>query len=601
MKPQLPDAASAILRQALLSDGVLGLYLDNANADDDPVIFISTDPQWAQIALVMQNNTTAQMSFLPSTCIELDIWPLLTDDEIKTITVVGSDWHVETATGRDTHLYLTVRPVRALPLAAGQTMAIQFDHVLASGEPGRGRILVNYTGVHGVNDGSVRLPAIRRLPPDQPDNWVPVLQFASRDDYGGPADLGRAIYTTPWAVTPTKPAIANTFVLEIGTSVDLSFDSKMPPCLTISFLTGESDTSLCSDAEIEVAIVDINEQPSASSPWMVTKDPNSNLPSFNVTPCPETTTFVVGASIGVQFSNIATVLPSGKSSPVLIEYSGIPESNNGLAVVLLDKVDPVPFLRLFAPYVGDIVVAQGETIDFVPVKLKWDVFAAERCLVMPNTVVGDPNGSLDIALTMPVMTFTLQAQVGPREADPIVTTFNVTPPKVDGITGNPDAVAPNGPSQLSWTCSNGDHCNVAASDGSWTKSGLPLAGSVPVTVGAVDTSYTVTCVGAGDTSSTHTIRVPPPEATISVSGSVRTTHGRSTEGVTTFWSYNVAWTTTYANSCTVMCPDTGQVLSYDLNGSASNSGSNFGSSANCPRRFRVTAQGRGSASQDGAF
>ena len=387
MKPQLPDAASAILRQALLSDGALGLYLDNAKADDDPVIFISTAPQWAQLTPVMQNNTTAQMSFLPSTRIELDIWLLLTDDEIKTITIVGSDWQTETATGRDTHLYLIIRPVRALPLAAGQTIAIQFDHVLASGEPGRGRILVDYTGVQGVRDGSVRLPAIRRFPPDQPGNWAPVLQLASRDDYGGPTDLGRAIYTTPWTVTPTKPAIGNTFVLEIGTSVDLSF-AGATPCFTVSFLSGDSDTSLCSDDDIEVVIVDIGEQPNTSSPWTVTKDGTSNLPSFNVTPCPGTTTLAVGPSISVCFSNLATRLPSGKSSPVLIGYSGIPKSNDGLAVVLLDKTDPVPFVRLFAPYVGATAVGQGATIDFVSVKLKWDAFAAEDCLISPNMVVG---------------------------------------------------------------------------------------------------------------------------------------------------------------------------------------------------------------------
>ena len=197
------------------------------------------------------------------------------------------------------------------------------------------------------------------------------------------------------------------------------------------------------------------------------------------------------------------------------------------------------------------------------------------------------------------MTFTLQPQVGTREAIPVTTMFNVRPPKVDTITGNPDAVAPSGASQLSWTASNGDHCNVTA-NGAPGVTGLPLQGSLSVAA-SVDTIFTVTCVGAGETSSSPTIRVPTPEATISVSGSSYTTRGRSTEGVTTFWSYDVTWHTTYANSRTVMCPDTGQVLSNDLNGSVSNSGSNFGSSANCPRRFRVTAQGRGSASHDGAF
>jgi hypothetical protein len=601
MKPSLPDATSAILRQALLGDGALGLYLDNAKADDDPVVFISKEEKWARLSLMIQNNTTAEVSFLTSTRIEIDIWPVLPDEQINKITTVGADWRVEKVKGRNTHLRLIVAPVHALPLAAGQTIAIPFDQVLASGEPGQERVLVSYAGVDGVNDGSARLPAIRRLPPDQAGNWIPVLGLASRDDYGGPSDLGRAIYRTPWPVTPTKDPIENMFVLEIGTSQDLSFPDKTVPCFTISFRTGDSDTSLCSDDEIDAVIADLGEQPDKSGPWRVMKDGNSNLPSFNVTPCPNTKTFAAGQSIGVHFSRLATTLPSQKSSPVLIEYS-VPKNNGGLAVALLDKLDPVPFVRFFAPYVGDTAVGLGATVEFVPVKLKWDVFAAEHCLISPNLVVGDPTGSLDIVLTMPVMTFTLQAQVGTREAIPETTTFNVTPPMVDTITASPDAVAPNGgPSQLSWTCSNGDHCNVAASDGSWTKSGLGLQDSVSVTVGAVDTSYTVTCVGAGQTSSIHTIKVPPPEATIHVSGSANSTHGRSTEGVTTFWSYNVTWHTTYANGCTLMCPDTGQVLSNDLNGSISNSGSNFGSSPNCPRRFRVTAQGRGSTSQDGAF
>jgi hypothetical protein len=601
MKPPLPDATSAILRQALLGDGALGAYLANAKADGDPVVFISTEEKWAQLSLVIQNNTTAEVLFPTSTRIEIDIWPLLPDDQINKITTVGADWRVDKVKGSDTHLHLVVVPVLELRLAAGHTIAIPFDHVLASGEPGRGRAVVSYAGVKGVDDGSVRLPAYRRLLPDQAGNWIPALRLASRDDYGGPTDLGRAIYRTPWPVPPTKTAIENMFVLEIGTSQDLSFPSACAaPCFTISFLTGDSDTSLCSDNEIDVVDVDIGEQPDKSGPWRVAKDGNSNLPSFNVTPCPGTTALAAGQSIGIRFSKIATTLPSQKSSPVLIEYS-VPKNNGGLAVLLLDKTDPVPFVREFAPYVGDTAVGQGGTVDFVPVTLKWDVFAAEHCLILPNMVVGDPTGSLDIAPTMPVMTFTLQAQVGTREGIPVTTTFNVSPPKVDTITGNPDAVAPNGLSQLSWTCSNGDHCNVAASDGSWTKNGLKLQDSVPVTVGAVDTSYTVTCIGAGQTGSSHTIKVPPPEATISVTGWASTTHGRSTEGVTTFWSYTVTWGTTYANGCTLMCPDTGQVLSNDLKGSISNSGSNFGSSPNCPRSFLVTAQGRGSVSKPGAF
>lgn len=598
MKLQFPDAAGAILRQALLSDGALGFYLDNAKAADDPVIFISTDQQWAQLALVMQNNATAPISFVPSTRIELSIWPLLADGDIKKITIADSDWTLQTSVDHENHPYLILQPVRAVTLNAGQTIALELNNVLASGAPGQGRILATYTGVQGIKDGSARLPAIRRLPPDQPNNWMPLLGLASRDDYGGPNDLGRAIYTTPWTVTPTKAAIENTFVLQIGTGVDLSFASGAP-CVTISFLTGESDTSLCSDDEIEVAIVDMDGQPSASGPWTVTKDANSNLPSFNVTPSPETTTFAVGAPIGIRFSNLATTLPSQKSSPVLIAYSGIPKSNPGLAVVLLDKTDPVPFVRLFAPFVNQVPVGQGATIDFVPVKLKWDVFAAEHCLIGPSLTVGGPSGQMDIALTAPKMTFTLQAQVGTREAAPVTTTFNVSPPKVTIITADPDAVAPNGASHLSWTASNGDHCNITADSGAPAVNGMPLVGTLSVAADAVDTTFTVTCVGAGQTSATHTIKVPPPVATISVSGSSHT-GGRSTEGMTTYWSYSVSWSTEYATSC-IVATDAGQVLSTDLSGSISNSGSNFGPAPDCPRRFQITAQGRGSASQGGAF
>jgi len=590
---------SADAGEILLAQPPIGF--DVVNAQGNAVVYISDDANWGQLTLRLQNNTAAPIALDASSVVKFYPGPLLNNGEIGKIELIAAGFKMTPVAGAGQQLHLELRPAGALTFACGEDgrLEMKFGSVFASGVATPGRFLVEYHGFGTLEDGTQRIPVMRQLPPGQGKDWPLTPAFGARTDYGGNKDQGNAIFVTPWPESD-QAAISNYFILELMASEVVEFGDARP-AIMMSFLSGDGDASLCSDVDIGKLAAGVDQDP--GDPWQVTKDGTGPFPVFTISPGPQTRTFGTEGPLAIKFSNLASTLPSGKSSLIFIQYTGLSEAgyNDGFAVHNIDKTDPVPFVRSFAAYVADQAVAQEGTVNFVPVQLRWDVFAAQNCLIQPNRLVGQPSGHLDITLTEPVMTFTMQPQVGTREAGTSTVQFNVTAPEVGPPQANPDAVAPGGTSELSWSCSNGDHCRLIASDGSLSLDGLPLIGHRTVTVGQVDTTYTVTCVGAGVASASKTIRVPPPTAQIQVSGSWHTTRGRSTEGVTTYWSVTVNWSTTFATGCAVTCLDDGQVVSNNLQGPWSTSGSNFGSSPNAPRSFRITADGRGSAQQDGRW
>jgi hypothetical protein len=114
-----------------------------------------------------------------------------------------------------------------------------------------------------------------------------------------------------------------------------------------------------------------------------------------------------------------------------------------------------------------------------------------------------------------------------------------------------------------------------------------------VTAGLFDTTFQVTGVGAGETSTTVKLQVPPPAPQISAK--VVAYHTGRGESSRTYLSLVVGWSTQYATSCTVLCRDNQQVISTALSGEWTPMDGSM------PRNFRITAVGNATVSMDASW
>jgi hypothetical protein len=542
MNQQLGPAAGAAISAVLLAEGPVGFTIANPKGDDGPVVFVSTDPQYGELNLVIQNNTADPVGLDVSSQVKLYLWPLLTSEEVGKIEIAAaSGWEGHAVPDEEQHLHLELRPVKPLTLAPLEPVTIEMSGALASGDAARGRFRVEYAGFGTIRPGAQSIPAMRHFPPDQVKDWPLKFGLGTRQEYGGSLDQGRAIYVTPWAVTPAKAAIFNTFVLQISAIQPFSFLSSDKPTLSVSFLTGNTDGSLCSDDEIKKVIAGIDQNP--GDPWGVGKDALADLPVFEITPLPGTTTFGMKGPLAIRFGNLATTLPPDKSSPILIQFTGMTTCNDGFAIVDLDKTDPVPFLRSFGAYAGETEIPQAGTTNYGPITLKWDVFAAETCLLLGQKVF-DSTDTFTFTPDKLSYIFTLQPQVGTQQFPNASVQFAVMPAVVS-VTAKPDKVAPNSPTVLSVSCTNAGHCNIVSSYGSVVYDGPPPNGPVTAHVGPADTTFTVTCTGASTAVANVKVQVPPVQAMI---GARLTTAG----GMSVVM---IAWRAYYANTCEVTIVD----------------------------------------------
>ena len=611
----------------LLDQTPIGFAVANAaNAQGNSVVYISDDPRWGTLTLTLQNNTSTSLTLdAASTVLKLFVAPLLTNDEIKKIQFESPDWTMNFVSDDGEQLYLELKFAAASPasVAVGQTVAIQFKNVLASGSSGPGRFLAEYSGFKPVKDGSQRIPVQRQLPPDQAKDWPITRGFRSRDEYGGSSDQGKSIYVTPWSVTSPADGISNNLVLEIETSEILTFGTPKPS-IFVSFLSGDGDASLCSDDDITSMIADIDQSPGA---WGVSKHATANLPVFIALPGANTGSLdPADGPLAIRFSNLISMLPPDKSSLVFVQCTGL--SNHGyndtVFVQFIDKVQPTPCEISFVAYDGNTPVPQGGTVGYGDVTLKWDVFAAQFCLIEETGHIGKAVDTLVVPADKPLMQYHLQPQVGTQQFGNYLFSFNVTPPNVGVPTASPNAVAPGGTSTLSWSCSNGTSVQVKRGDGTVILDQGPLVGSCIVNPQS-DTTYTFVCIGAGERSTTTTVSVPPVGASINSNGVIWYTRpspvnpidpnpfgpfgplgaeslGEAPElgsqagvDVITNWNVTVNWSTNCASSCRVVCVDTNETISTSLQGSWSNSGTGTGISGGAPRQFQIFATGRGTA------
>jgi len=563
---------------------------DVVNAHGDGIVYIANDERWGQLTLRMQNNTDASVTLgAASSLLKLYLWPLLTSEEIGKITLGTPGWKLGRVSEQQ-QIHLEIGPAGPLTVEPGERISIQIEGVLASGVATAGRFLVQYSGLGNLKNGEQRIPVMRQLPPDQGKTWPLTLGFRSRAEYGGSSDQGNAIYVTPWQ---TDASIDNNFVIEIVADQTVPFAGQTPTII-ISFLSGDSDASLCSDAEIEIMIAGIDQSP-GDDPWVVTKDTTTPLPVFNARPKSGTEAFDTAGPLGIKFSNLASTLPSGKASLVFVQCTGLDTYDDYVGVHNLDKLDPVPVVNSFAAYDGSDVVAQDGTVDYGQVTLKWDVFAAQQCLVKESRFVGKAYDSMLVPANRSQMAYTLIPLIGTKQftKEPGLVQFNVAAPKVGPCAVSPATVPPGGASTLSWSCSNADHVQVKRSDGTVLVDGAGLVSSCSVNAGTSDTTFTVTAVGAGETSSSVTLDVPAPDPLISAQ--IVAYHAGHGEGSRTFLSLVVSWNAQYAVSCSVWRLDTGALISTSLVSDWSPLDGTM------PHNFRITAVGNGTTTKDASW
>jgi hypothetical protein len=605
----------------LLDQTPIGFAIANAaDPQGHAIIYISDDPRWGTITLTLQNNTSTGITLdAAATVLKLYVTP-----GVKQIELASPDWAMSFLSDKGGQLCLQLKfAAPSVVVAVGQTVAIQFKNVQTSGSSGPGRFLAEYSGFKPVKDGSQRIPVLRQLPPDQAKNWPLTLGFQSRDEYGGSHDQGNSIYVTPWSVTSPADAISNNFVLEIATSEILTFGTTKPS-IFISFLSGDGDAALCSDDDIKSMMADIDQSPGT---WGVPKQGTADLPVFVASPGADNGSFDPAAGpLAIRFSNLISMLPPDKSSLIFVQCTGLSDQgyNDTVFVQFIGKVSPTPCVTSFVAYNDGTLVPQGGTVGYGQVTLKWNVFAAQLCLVEETGHVGKAVDTLVVPADKPLTQYHLQPQVGTQQFGNSLFSFNVSPPNVGVPTAAPNAVAPGGASTLSWSCSNGASVQVKRGDGTVILDQGPLVSSCTVNPQS-DTTYTLVCSGAGESSTTTTVSVPPVGASINSDGTIWYTKpapvnpinpnpfgpfgplgpgslGEAPElgaqagvDVITNWYVTVHWSTYCASSCRVVCVDTNQIISTSLNGSWNNSGTGTGISGGAPRRFQIFATGRGTA------
>jgi len=512
----------AEVSQQNLNDGKVGFDVQNLNpGGGGPVVYISSDPQWGRLSFLMQNNTTGPIQLDTTSLLKVNLSQFLTGAEVAQITVVGPGWTGGPAAD-GTHLEL--HPAQPLTLQPNTPIRIEVDGALAAGTPTSGKFRFEYSGFVGVRDGGQNVPGFRQNPPSVANkDWPLGYGFGARPEYTGQGDT---IYVTPWQVPAGATGIINYFVLQLNNtdSAPLSLPSGASPMFTISFVSGDTDLSLCSDDQIKVVNVSVV-QSDPNHTWITPKNDQTPQPVWTITPKQgNANLFDAGGILGLRFDNLVTNLPSGPGSPVFIQYAGLPGYNDGYTALVLQKTAPVPYVISFEASAGATPLPCGSKVNYgQDVTLRWNVFAAKSCML-----VGLPN------LFGPVDSFTVKA-LPPSQTDSQITyqlgtpeteesldylQFTLNPPAVT-LTADQSLVDPGALVTLTWRADWGDlNSGTLTANGATLAAGLPLSGSRPA-YSDKTTVYEWTCTSAaGPGTQNATVQTKPVRALISVQCSV---------------------------------------------------------------------------------
>jgi hypothetical protein len=520
------------LRALFLAEQEFAFVVGNPAHKGESVIYITNDPELGKLDLIIANNSASAIVAGSESLLRIYASPPLAEPDVKRIKLATQNWKL--TLGEDC---LELRCSSQITIPSRGTLTIPFLDVMASGEATTGFFVFEYSGFKGIRDDSRRATVfVQRPPKGEP----PPLAFDTgvRPEYAG--QQSRTVYVTPWAITATKAGIANHIVLLAGNAradAPIKSSPTSDPKIVLSFTSGNSDLSLCSDEQIKVAAAQTAQGP----PWRIERDNTGPVPVWTMRP-PQgaANVFDAGGLISVRFDGIVSRLPPNFASPMFIQFANIPGYNDGYGAFFLQKIGPAPFIKSFEAYAGSRKLGKGAVVGYKEkITLTWDVFGAESCRIAELGQELSPAQSLDVFPANSNVTYTLTPQLGREPSQELKKTIPlaVSPPtaQLSAALTPPTSVQ----AMLQWNCSNGSHCTLRSGEATWDNQ--PLVGSLNTTLMSGQT-FTITCLGAGSASASARVEVPPVEAMLRVdcrSGYLHAT---------------VTWSARWAESCEVSEP-----------------------------------------------
>jgi hypothetical protein len=412
------------LLQAMTGSGPVGFQLTNLQTPNaGPVIYLGLDivkdAPWGRLSFQIVNNSEGSDSIQldPSSLLKIYLDTLLCDDEITRMKLpAGSQWTGGPVTD-DLGVHLELRPSQVIILPPGESLAfpIEIDNALASAVA-TGRMYFYYTNFSGAPDGRTSIPCFVHNPPvDGNAQWQLSCETVPRPDY---PDGGDTIYVTMAGAGD----IANYVMLNVYHAGDgtLPLPAGATPQLTLSCLTGDDDSALCSDDRLKAVDASLYQQV-PDGRW---RDPQKNTQqaytTWSIVPTPqEGDLFPVDGVLMLRFDNIVSDLPANSApAPVFIHHTGLPGFDDGYFPLMLSKVSPVPMVRDFYAEWGGQRIPDESTVQYGQVVLQWDVFGANDCIVGPTGQTGTVypvNDSMSAPTETSELSYTLVARANGRE------------------------------------------------------------------------------------------------------------------------------------------------------------------------------------------
>jgi hypothetical protein len=422
----------------------LGFDVSNPQTPNaGPVIYISTDAdKWGRLTVTLKNTRTDNSDIKLDKSGVLQIYfPMLTLADVKRIKVPdNSAW----AGGPDaTGGHLELHPKSTITISSQSSTSLELHDVLGE-TPRQGKFRFYYPSLK-ISKVPIQ-GRVERPPGGAGKQWGLVCTLDPRDEY---QNQGDTIYVT----ASGKPEIRNYLHVHLSRTAGGTLPSKGTPQLSFSFLTGDDDLALCSEDRLKKVTARIHRQ-HPQGRW---KEPAPDEQSEDVV-------WTVQASGGggdlfdgeslliLRFDHIVIDLPPGGSGVLYIQYAGLTDYDDGYIQMQVTKSKPTPYVRYFHAKANGQIIGAGATVDFVPLMLEWDVFAADGCQLHsdsePDPKPVDVPGNKPL-VARPSQTYTLRPQSGGEILPGTDVHFLVTPPVASLGYGG---IAETGRVSLDWHC-----------------------------------------------------------------------------------------------------------------------------------------------------
>jgi hypothetical protein len=509
MQPKSDFAAvsslhAAEIQRATLGAGALGFAVQALSQPGGPVIHLATDPATdadaGRIALLVQNNGSAEVILTPASRFAVAFAHVLTETQVAGIRAVDAAWQPDP---KGTTLIL--RPAGVIRVEAGQTIYLELDRVLATGDARTSQIRIDYAGIDGIVEDGTSLLVFVHNPARFQRTLLVDYKFLARR---GPDDPGDTVFVNPPFI---GDRVENSLELLLYNSspdqpILLPPDGKPWPRFIVSFVAG----GLAREDDIDGINVS-PKQGDPAKPWSAGKDTQGGVATFLLQPPRGSEELFQGRSealVSFLFDTVVTTLPPGVTL-MYIQHAGVANYDDGFAARPIQKM---PLLDLTVTAAGKVVNGSG-TVDWGPVGFAWNahgqvdypvcsllqngvaVAAADTAKAVGNTVLTPPDpppGPVD---------YTFIANTRPAVERHLRLTFRPVIPRFEasadhGLVG--DAVV------LRWE-SHGANARTITGPGV-SQAGLPAAGELKVTLPdqpAGPLGFRLTCTGPAGTSATR--------------------------------------------------------------------------------------------------